>query len=295
MPQPYLLAHHHLQYWGLCYFHPSPTVFQQSDLVSTFILPRQMRSALNLFFSVLNTSVVLCPSFSLSSSLFTLHDQVCTQSAMWRPIWHCPMALTFYNLLLKNIFPPFQFDISTANIFSSLNCKLLKYKFRFISETHGFEFCCSIWVHVYSSSPWGHASISGLYSKLSLIDNTQWCLPWLNLITLMPSYLMKTKMNSKKYDSCFHVIPSSAFFLLKTILCFLSFMPLFIVYNFSVFSFDNLSVDYSHIIKFQKSRQYSARSSPENHLISCIKLSRDSGTIFDEMLLHLTCFPFTCL
>lgn len=65
---------------------------QQSDLVSTFILPRQMRSALNLLFTLLSTFVVLCPSFSLSSSLFTLHDQVCTQSAMWSPSgiaqWH---------------------------------------------------------------------------------------------------------------------------------------------------------------------------------------------------------------
>lgn len=54
---------------------------------------------------------------------------------------------------------------------------------------------------------------------------------------------MKTKMNSKKIDSYFHVTPSSAFFLFKTVLCFLSFMTLFTFHNSSTFSFYSLSVD----------------------------------------------------
>lgn len=195
---------------------------------------RQMRSARNIFFSLLNTFVTLS-QFQLLFSFFYLAWPGCTQSAMWSPIWCCPMALTFPRCIPINFyftlnnFPPFQLSLSVANFLHPCPSSL--------PQTVNFQcisFClfpkymlwnlhCWIWVYLYSSISWGHTSLSGVYSTPFLY---WWYIPMFVTIefqqhipTFMPSSLMKIlKKTGQKIDSCCHAIPSAVFFLFRTTL-----------------------------------------------------------------------------
>lgn len=244
---------------------------------------RQMRSALNIFFSLLNTFVTLS-QFQLQFSFFYLAWPGCTQSAMWSPIWCCPTALTvprcipinFYFTL--NNFPPFRLSLSVASFLhpcpsslpQTLNfqcisfCLFPKYmalKFALLNLSififlDFLRSCISFWIIFHSFSvlmihtnvchDWISTAYSYFYAKL-FNENVKkdWWKDWF----FLPCYTFSSLLPLQNY-SVFS--PSCN--------CPLSITPVLISHLFCpLIIFPS--------IRFQKSRKSSACSYPENQLV----------------------------
>lgn len=77
--------------------------------------------------------------FQLQLISFYLAWPGCTQSVMWSPIWHCPLALTFCCCLPFNIYF-FKTIFPQPTYFFYLNFKLLEYNFLLVFKIHYLNF-----------------------------------------------------------------------------------------------------------------------------------------------------------